>query len=128
MILRIFFFLIPTTAILGVGGFLFDPRTTQHIPIPTSYKHAIKTMKAAAVATSQFKGSITEVGELPKSPPPQHVVIVGGGIGGLSTAFDARHLLRKDDKITVVSDRSHFEFTPSNAWVVVHMRTPQQIC
>jgi len=35
------------------------------------------------------------------------VVIVGGGIGGLSSAFDARHIL-KDADITVVSERESF--------------------
>lgn len=56
------------------------------------------------------------------------IVICGGGIGGLSTAFDARHLLRShEDEIIVVSDREEFQFTPSNPWVSVRKRTPQDI-
>lgn len=71
--------------------------------------------------------STTTTTTLMATTPPQRVVIVGGGIGGLSTAFDARRILQKDDKVTVVSDRAHFEFTPSNPWVAVHKRTPQEI-
>ena len=44
----------------------------------------------------------------------KRVVIVGGGIGGLSCAFDCKHLLCKDDEIVVVSERELFQFTPSN--------------
>lgn len=57
---------------------------------------------------------------------PPRVVIVGGGIGGLSSAFDARHLL-KDADITVVSARKSFQFTPSNPWVGLRKRTPEEI-
>lgn len=58
---------------------------------------------------------------------PRKIVICGGGIGGLSSAFDARHLLRSIDDITVVSDRESFEFTPSNPWVGVGKRRPEDI-
>lgn len=64
----------------------------------------------------------------PVSPSiSRQVLIVGGGIGGISTAFDARHILRPTDEVTVVSDRSSFQFTPSNPWVAVRMRTPNEI-
>jgi hypothetical protein len=42
------------------------------------------------------------------------IVVVGGGIGGLSTAFDANHILGDKVHITVVSDRPEFTFVPSN--------------
>ena len=62
------------------------------------------------------------------SPPsPKKVLIVGGGIGGLSSAFDAKHNLRPYDEVTVVSDRSSFQFTPSNPWVATRQRTPEDI-
>ena len=63
-----------------------------------------------------------------KATGKKRIVICGGGIGGLSTAFDARHLLRPhDDEIIVVSDREEFQFTPSNPWVALRKRTPQDI-
>jgi sulfide:quinone oxidoreductase len=58
---------------------------------------------------------------------PRKLVIVGGGIGGLSSAFDARHNLRATDEITVVSDRDKFYFTPSNPWIATRKRKPEDI-
>lgn len=61
------------------------------------------------------------------SHTPRKVVIVGGGIGGLSSAFDARHILHHDDEIQVISDRADFQFTPSNPWVGVRIRSEKDI-
>jgi len=58
---------------------------------------------------------------------PRKLLVVGGGIGGLSSAFDAKHNLRPEDEVTVVSDRECFQFTPSNPWVSTRMRTPEDI-
>lgn len=57
----------------------------------------------------------------------EHIVVVGGGIGGLSTSFDLRHHLPKDTHISVVSDRPSFQFTPSNPWVSIGTRTAKDI-
>ncbi|MDW8237875.1 MAG: FAD-dependent oxidoreductase [Aquificaceae bacterium] len=43
----------------------------------------------------------------------KHIVIIGGGIGGLSTAYNLKHL-KKDLKVTLISGRPYFGFTP--AW------------
>jgi NADH dehydrogenase FAD-containing subunit len=58
---------------------------------------------------------------------PARIVVVGGGIGGLSTAFDANHILGDKVHITVISDRPEFTFVPSNPWVAVGKRTPSDI-
>ncbi len=42
----------------------------------------------------------------------KHVVILGGGIGGLATAYHLRKLSR-NLKITLISDRPYFGFTPA---------------
>jgi NADH dehydrogenase FAD-containing subunit len=55
------------------------------------------------------------------------ILIVGGGIGGLSSAYDARHILGDTAEVTLVSARPTFQFTPSNPWVAVHKRTPEDI-
>jgi len=52
-----------------------------------------------------------------------HVVIMGAGIGGLPAAFELREALRKEDRITVVSNSKTFHFVPSNPWVAVNWRT-----
>jgi sulfide:quinone oxidoreductase len=61
------------------------------------------------------------------SRTPKKLLIVGGGIGGLSSAFDAKHNLRPYDEVTVVSDRESFQFTPSNPWVSTRIRKPEDI-
>jgi sulfide:quinone oxidoreductase len=56
-----------------------------------------------------------------------HAVIMGGGIGGISMAYELRHHLGRRAQITLVSDRETFQFTPSNPWVAVGWRTQQKV-
>ena len=55
------------------------------------------------------------------------IVVLGGGIGGLSAAFELKDELGDAHEIVLVSDQSNFEFTPSNPWVAVKWRTPEAI-
>jgi sulfide:quinone oxidoreductase len=55
------------------------------------------------------------------------IVVLGGGIGGLSAAFELKDALGNDHEIVLVSDQPHFEFTPSNPWVAVKWRKPEAI-
>lgn len=55
------------------------------------------------------------------------IVVLGGGIGGLSAAFELKDELGAKHEIVLVSDQEHFEFTPSNPWVAVNWRTPEAI-
>ncbi len=55
------------------------------------------------------------------------IVVLGGGIGGLSTAFELKDELGDRHDIVLVSDQPHFEFTPSNPWVAVQWRKPEAI-
>ena len=56
-----------------------------------------------------------------------HVVVVGAGLGGVPAALEIRQNLRREDRVTLVSDRDTFDFTPSNPWVAVGWRQPAQI-
>jgi sulfide:quinone oxidoreductase len=56
-----------------------------------------------------------------------HIVVLGGGLGGVVMAYEARAAARKEDRVTVISDKPTFDFTPSNPWVGVGWRTPEQI-
>ncbi len=55
------------------------------------------------------------------------IVVLGGGVGGISAAYELRRVRRPGDRILVVSDRPTFDFTPSNPWVAVGWREPRQI-
>lgn len=56
-----------------------------------------------------------------------HVVVLGGGVGGVPMALEMRNKLGRDDRVTLISENSTFSFTPSNPWVAVGWRTPDQI-
>ncbi|MEJ2382983.1 MAG: FAD/NAD(P)-binding oxidoreductase [Xanthomonadales bacterium] len=55
------------------------------------------------------------------------IVVLGGGIGGISAAFELKDELGDAHEIVLVSDQDHFEFTPSNPWVAVKWRKPESI-
>ncbi|MCB1813313.1 MAG: NAD(P)/FAD-dependent oxidoreductase [Candidatus Competibacteraceae bacterium] len=55
------------------------------------------------------------------------IIVLGAGIGGVSMAYEMRELAREDDQVIVVSDSETFHFVPSNPWVAVGWRKPEQI-
>jgi sulfide:quinone oxidoreductase len=55
------------------------------------------------------------------------IVVLGGGIGGVSCAYELKRAVRKEDRVTLVSDKPFFQFTPSNPWVAVKWRTKKDI-
>ncbi len=56
-----------------------------------------------------------------------HIVVLGGGIGGVSCAYEVKQVLRREDRVTLVSNKSFFQFTPSNPWVAVRWRSKDDI-
>jgi sulfide:quinone oxidoreductase len=57
-----------------------------------------------------------------------HIVILGAGTGGMPCAYELRDALGKEHEITVVNERSYFQFVPSNPWVAVGWRNRDDIC
>jgi len=55
------------------------------------------------------------------------IVIMGAGIGGVPMAFDMKSEKRAEDNITVISNTSYFQFTPSNPWAAVGWRKKEDI-
>ncbi|MBK5910158.1 pyridine nucleotide-disulfide oxidoreductase [Rhodothalassium salexigens] len=51
-----------------------------------------------------------------------NIIVMGGGIGGITMAYELRHHLGRDAQILLISDRDTFQFTPSNPWVAVGWR------
>lgn len=56
-----------------------------------------------------------------------HIVIIGAGLGGVPMALEMRQRARESDTITVISEKPYFSFTPSNPWVAVDWRKPDDI-
>jgi sulfide:quinone oxidoreductase len=56
-----------------------------------------------------------------------HVVILGAGIGGVAAGIEIRDALKKEHKVTVISDIPNFQFTPSNPWLAVNWRKPHEL-
>lgn len=51
-----------------------------------------------------------------------HIVILGAGTGGMPAAYEARDVLAKEHKITVINASETFQFVPSNPWIGVGWR------
>jgi sulfide:quinone oxidoreductase len=56
-----------------------------------------------------------------------HVVILGAGLGGTIMAYEVKEKLRREDRLTVVNLGTAYSFIPSNPWVAVGWREPQDI-
>lgn len=55
------------------------------------------------------------------------IVILGAGLGGVGCAYEMKEKARKEDEVIVVSDIDHYDFIPSNPWVLVGWRKREQI-
>jgi sulfide:quinone oxidoreductase len=56
-----------------------------------------------------------------------HIVVLGAGIGGLPAAYELRHALASEHKITVINASETFQFVPSNPWLAVGWRQRDEI-
>ena len=55
------------------------------------------------------------------------IVVMGAGLGGMAAAYELREALGKAHPVSVVGLGDRFSFTPSNPWLAVGWRTPEQI-
>jgi sulfide:quinone oxidoreductase len=55
------------------------------------------------------------------------IAVLGAGIGGISAAYELREGLGRAAEITVISDSPWFQFVPSNPWVALKWRAPEDI-
>lgn len=56
-----------------------------------------------------------------------HIVVIGAGLGGLPTAYELRHLLPHQHRITLISDTPQFTFLPSLPWVALGLTALESI-
>jgi sulfide:quinone oxidoreductase len=55
------------------------------------------------------------------------IVVLGAGIGGVPMAFELREKLGRRAEIDVVSESEWFQFVPSNPWVALAWRKPEDV-
>ena len=55
------------------------------------------------------------------------ITVLGAGLGGTIMAYEMRARLRREDHLTVVNLGSTYSFVPSNPWVAVGWREPEDI-
>ncbi|WP_372837873.1 NAD(P)/FAD-dependent oxidoreductase [Phaeovulum sp.] len=56
-----------------------------------------------------------------------HFVVLGAGLGGTIMAYELREAVRKEDKVTVVTKDPKYHFVPSNPWIAVGWREPEDV-
>ncbi|MEO6610355.1 MAG: FAD/NAD(P)-binding oxidoreductase [Aestuariivirga sp.] len=56
-----------------------------------------------------------------------HIVVLGAGLGGTILAYELKDQLRAGDSITVITKDPKYHFVPSNPWVAVKWRNPEDI-
>ena len=56
-----------------------------------------------------------------------NVVILGAGIGGMPAAYELRETLDPEHSVSVINASEKFQFVPSNPWIAVGWRTPDEI-
>ncbi|MBP6884265.1 MAG: NAD(P)/FAD-dependent oxidoreductase [Candidatus Pacebacteria bacterium] len=59
--------------------------------------------------------------------PPKRILILGGGFGGVRTALDLAEYDLPNIKITLISDKHHFEYTPS-LYKIATGHSPAETC
>ena len=57
----------------------------------------------------------------------KRIVILGGGVGGLTAANELRHRLGSEHRITLVERRAEHVFAPSLLWLMNGTRRPEQL-
>lgn len=55
------------------------------------------------------------------------IVILGAGLGGVIAAYEIRKAVRRKDHVTIINETPHYQFLPSNPWVLVGWREPEDI-
>jgi sulfide:quinone oxidoreductase len=55
------------------------------------------------------------------------IVVIGAGLGGMAAAYELRETLGSDHPVTLVGLGDRFSFTPSNPWLAVGWRRPDEI-
>ncbi|HET6183293.1 MAG TPA: FAD/NAD(P)-binding oxidoreductase [Acetobacteraceae bacterium] len=55
------------------------------------------------------------------------IVVLGAGLGGTLAAYELAEQARDGDRLTLIGEGPAFEFVPSNPWVAVGWRKPEDV-
>ncbi len=55
------------------------------------------------------------------------VIVMGAGVGGMPAAYDLKKSLGSEHEVVLIGTSDHFQFTPSNPWLAVGWRKPDQV-
>ncbi|HEY6939875.1 FAD/NAD(P)-binding oxidoreductase [Dokdonella sp.] len=55
------------------------------------------------------------------------IIVVGAGLAGMSAAYELREVLGSSHEVTLVGQGDTFAFTPSNPWLAIGWRRPEDI-
>jgi sulfide:quinone oxidoreductase len=64
---------------------------------------------------------------MPMQIRKRRVIVLGGGLGGTIAAYELAAALPDRAEVMLLSDKPTFTFVPSNPWVAVHWRKPEEI-
>lgn len=56
-----------------------------------------------------------------------NIVVLGGGIGGISAVYGLKERLDDAHNITLIHEVSYFQFVPSNVWAGIGWRNREEI-
>jgi sulfide:quinone oxidoreductase len=56
-----------------------------------------------------------------------NIIVLGAGLGGMAAAYEIKSALGREHAVSVVGDGPYFNFTPSNPWVAIGWRKPENI-
>jgi len=87
--------------------------------LPASRKRELKEPRGKHAATVQGGNAMSHAAA--------HVVVLGAGLGGIIMAYEMKRKLRREDRLTVVNLGGSYSFVPSNPWVAVGWRQPDDI-
>jgi sulfide:quinone oxidoreductase len=55
------------------------------------------------------------------------IVVLGGGLGGTIAAYEIRDAVKDRADVMLLAERESYSFVPSNPWVAVKWRTPEEV-
>ncbi len=55
------------------------------------------------------------------------IVVLGGGLGGTIASYEIRDAVKDRAEVFLLAERDSYSFVPSNPWVAVKWRTPEEV-